>query len=350
VCTTHLFRPITHAGYRKSPGDSAQRATATNPIGSASGDGRHPHDAGAAIPDFIHPTTSGGFTATIEVPTLSIGKLIGTKGANLKKLEAETTTKVKIPKHGDVSRSVCVTGKEARGVESAYTRIEVLIESSVRSARPTHFLCIPLLGKDFDISLPAFQERATELGSGLAPEMFTESAAFHITLGVLKLVTQSAVNDAVALLDQCVPAAAKTALVGTRTIAVKGVGYMNDDPNAVDVLYGKVALDDGSDGLQRFVDAIASKFTAAGLLDVDHGRDGVKLHATLINSKKRRDVAGEERGRGGNHKRVAFNAVKILPAYSRHEFGAVALTEVHISRMAPRKGGFYIAEHVVKVP
>ena len=29
--------------------------------------------------------------------------------------------------------------------------------------------------------------------------------------------------------------------------SVKGLEYMNDDPNAVDVLYAKVRLDDGSD-------------------------------------------------------------------------------------------------------
>ena len=55
---------------------------------------------------------------------------------------------------------------------------------------------------------------------------------------------------------------------------------MNDDPDRVDVLYGRIVDDSGR--LQRLSDALISSLETEGLLDRQY--DHVKLHATLMNS------------------------------------------------------------------
>lgn len=62
---------------------------------------------------------------------------------------------------------------------------------------------------------------------------------------------------------------------------------MNDDPTQIDVLYAKVKLvSEGvpEDALQSLVDGIVERFHAAGIMDKEW--EHVKLHATLINSKR----------------------------------------------------------------
>ena len=45
-----------------------------------------------------------------------------------------------------------------------------------------------------------------------------------------------------------------------------GIEYMNDDPAEVDVLYGKVFVNDGSDILQELSDRAVDFFTSKGKL------------------------------------------------------------------------------------
>jgi hypothetical protein len=185
-------------------------------------------------------------------------------------------------------------------------------------------------------------------------------------------------------------------------VVVKGVDYMNDDPSNVDVLFARTSLADGSDGLQRFADAVAAAFREAGMLDPPPGggaeSSSVKLHATLINSKKAGGGSGEDdddggaggasdvgagsgsrggrgggssrrgdgvsggggRGGGGGggsggrrqdqQQRKQFDARALLKAFSDYEFGTAVLNEVHLSRMSHRqRGSFYDAETVVRV-
>lgn len=130
-------------------------------------------------------------------------------------------------------------------------------------------------------------------------------------------------------------------------LCVEGIDTMKDDPTAVDVLFARVQLTDSSNRsvdspclwanlllsdncrLQAFVDAVQSHVIARApdLMKKEFDREGVKLHATLMNSRFPAAVAktaAEREGRGveGNWRkrenpgkippREPFNATKIL--------------------------------------
>jgi hypothetical protein len=121
-------------------------------------------------------------------------------------LHRHTTVGIRVvfPRKGSGSNTVRITGASSRSVESARTRIELIVDSATRSARPSHFLCVPLIGPAFDEAIARFSERGVELAPGIDPAMVTDPASLHLTLGTLKLFTDSAVRDAKALLQRCV--------------------------------------------------------------------------------------------------------------------------------------------------
>lgn len=90
-------------------------------------------------------------------------------------------------------------------------------------------------------------------------------------------------------------------------VEIRGVECMNDDPERVDVLYGRCI--DNSGRLQKLADAIVDSLESDGLLDRQY--DHVKLHATLMNSLFKVKDDSEE-----NTMRSTFNAKLILQVFS----------------------------------
>ena len=78
---------------------------------------------------------------------------------------------------------------------------------------------------------------------------------------------------------------------------------MNDDPEKVDILYGRCVENSGR--LQQLADIIVDRLETDGLLDRQYER--VKLHATLMNSLFKVKDDSEE-----NTVRSTFNAKPIL--------------------------------------
>lgn len=78
---------------------------------------------------------------------------------------------------------------------------------------------------------------------------------------------------------------------------------MNDDPERVDILYGRCVENSGR--LQQLADVIVDTLETDGLLDRQYER--VKLHATLMNSLFKVKDDSEE-----NTVRSTFNAKPIL--------------------------------------
>lgn len=238
-----------------------------------------------------------------------------------------------------------IRGYDAQAVESCRTRIELLIDNALQAARPTHFLSIPLLSDGFEQSLKHFQDRCIEMeGAGLQSELFTEYTSFHLTLGTLKLYSDSQLQQATEVLEKC-----RAALhdffqePNDREIIVKGVEYMNDDPDAVDVLYAKV----DSQSLQRASDIVITAFRGAGLLEKEFEREHVKLHATLINSKRRHTGSGGAKRTPS--RRITFNASNILKTFRNHEFGRIRCDQLHLSKMRQRRmNKYYTPEAIVE--
>lgn len=280
------------------------------------------------------------------------GKLIGRGGENKKRLQRETQATIVMPPRGQQGK-VVVNGKTQGAVVSCRTKIETLINDAVKAMPMTHFVSIPLSGTEFEHSLEQFREQALEqqkkdggLG-GLTADLFQGHAKLHLTLGALKLF------------DDDVPAA-KACLLGCKagiqkhlpaTIVVKGVDYMSDNPTEMDVLFAKVDFDGaGAGGLQEVADYVALQFVDAGLLE-HSGRNHVKLHATIINTKWRRGSVGSSAGGGGGGggggrappgfraKRIPFDGSKLLTKFARFNFGSAAFETVHLSKMKPSRAG-----------
>lgn len=93
-------------------------------------------------------------------------------------------------------------------------------------------------------------------------------------------------------------------VIGNRSfeVEIRGVECMNDDPEQVDVLYGRCVDDTGR--LQTISDMVVDQLEAEGLLDRQFSK--VKLHATLMNSLFK--VKDDEE----DSKRMTFNARTLL--------------------------------------
>jgi activating signal cointegrator complex subunit 1 len=131
-------------------------------------------------------------------------------------------------------------------------------------------------------------------------------------------------------------------------VTMKGVDIMNDDPLAVDVLYGKVE----SEELQQIANGIADYFVERGFIQQSH--ENVKLHVTLINSlflsnddaiEKYPSPTQEQRS-----ERITFDASKILKEFKDFHFGSITIQEIHLSqRYSKGSNGYYEATGILKL-
>jgi activating signal cointegrator complex subunit 1 len=124
---------------------------------------------------------------------------------------------------------------------------------------------------------------------------------------------------------------------GAIEMRVEGLEYMNDDPKAVDVIYGKIE----SEALQLLADDIVNYFVEKGLAQKQYDR--VKMHVTLLNSLFRDKSSDDQQ------KRATFDADGLLKKYGSFYFGTMALKEIHLSqRYSTGSNGFYEATAVIK--
>lgn len=123
---------------------------------------------------------------------------------------------------------------------------------------------------------------------------------------------------------------------GSINLKLKGLEYMNDDPSAVDVLYGKIE----SEPMQLIADGIVDRLIQKGLMQ--RKTEKVKLHVTLINSLFREDY--DPTNPLLKLQRQTFDARKIFELYKDYEFGIQSLDEIHLSqRYSTSNDGFYEA-------
>lgn len=71
------------------------------------------------------------------------GVLVGAKGSTKKRIQFETKTTIKIPKHG-ADGPVEVIGPTRQSVVSARRRMELIIMAARHKQDKTHFLCVPV--------------------------------------------------------------------------------------------------------------------------------------------------------------------------------------------------------------
>ena len=91
--------------------------------------------------------------------------------------------------------------------------------------------------------------------SGLDETIFQTETLLHLTVGTMALLDQRERNLARDILMDCKENIIQPLLLDkTLEFSIEGLEIMNDDPAALDVLYGKIQDDSGA--LQRIVDGL----------------------------------------------------------------------------------------------
>lgn len=287
----------------------------------------------------------GRYYTRVEVPSAFTGKLIGKQGSAKRALEADTKTTVTVPRRGD-GELVTITGDTKTSVSACRTRIEMLVIESIKKAPNTHFISVPLSGANFEAALETFKQQSMDFrAKGLSEELFIDPAKLHLTIGTLKLYGKSQIDEAAGTLKDCAALIQNVLPKKTAKIIVQGVEYMNDDPCAVDILYACVRLNNDSlnQSLQAILNDVRNRFIKEGLMEREFERNDVKLHATIINTKKRNN----------NGPRTTFDATRLLQKFRSYvNIALMPIDLLHLSRMVPRAKnhkGYYEPECIAKI-
>jgi len=294
----------------------------------------------------------------MDIAPAFYGVLIGKNAEHKQKLEQDTNTQIIFPRR-DETGTVKIRGRIKSNVQSARTRIEIIIDRNRQMQSFTHFLSIPICQSSSSNNLKEkyeeFKKNVLEQCSnerGITNELFQQPTKLHLTIGTFVLLSKSEINHIKDTLHECSKTLLKQFMPTDNErfiVQLKGLEFMNDDPSFVDVLYAKVQLIDkiNSNRLQNFLDRLNEELLNTGLMKQKFER--IKLHVTLMNSLLRKDDTGileaqkTSRGRVKNQERESFDAKKILRLFGQFDFGQIELNELHLSIMhePDRQTGYY---------
>ena len=133
-----------------------------------------------------------------------------------------------------------------------------MIVASARQKQPfTHFLSIPVNTASVQENFLSFKRDVLETveAQGLDETIFQTETLLHLTVGTMALMDQRERDLARQILMDSQESIIQPLLQGrSLEFSIEGLEIMNDDPAAVDVLYGKIQDDSGA--LQRIVDGL----------------------------------------------------------------------------------------------
>ncbi|KAL1920526.1 uncharacterized protein VTP21DRAFT_903 [Calcarisporiella thermophila] len=268
--------------------------------------------------------------------------IIGRGGEAINKIQKETGAKVNIQKEQDL---IIIRGTR-ESTEAAKLRIEDIIERSRSKIPFTHFISLPL-------SDPALIRRISTLHGdilalnvrGLDSTILVPTGSLHITVGMLRLLSQKEIEGCVRLLKESAQEIYDA--VGTRSVRVnvEGVRVMETDPSNAHVLYAKVE----GEAMEKLCELLRDKFVKGGYMEEDKP---LKPHVTLVNTKYRESFNKQAPGNHGKPGgRIAFDARPIISRFGDTDFGSYRVSSVQISkRFSHEKSGAYRSEGTVALP
>jgi activating signal cointegrator complex subunit 1 len=245
--------------------------------------------------------------------------------------------------------------------------------------RLTHFLCIPLVTpvsrSRLLNSLATFRDKAAKDPEGIPEKAIRPLGTLHLTLGVMSLLSEDRVNNAVKLLksldlkellsssntsslkhakeasSSAVQSASKEKSVpneATQTrsllsVTLRGLKSMHT-PSKTSILYSSPVDEDLR--LYAFCQRLREIFTEAELL-VQEDRP-LLLHATIVNTVYVPGVRGKG-GHGKNRAKLTIDAREILEDYEDFEWMSnVRVEKVAICKMGAQKNEDGEEEYVVE--
>ncbi|XP_075992432.1 activating signal cointegrator 1 complex subunit 1 [Anticarsia gemmatalis] len=291
------------------------------------------------------------FKTSLHVSKHYLGSIIGKKGSIKSRIERDTRTEIKIPRQGQEG-DITILGATAAAVKAARRRINIIVISSRLKMRSTHFLSIPMNHPDIMKRFEEFKAsvlRDCASSRGLEESLFIKASKLHLTLGVMCLMDNEERLVASKLLTEAKDKVLEPLLRGhlPLKIRLKGLSYMNDDPSNINVLYGTVEEEGDAKGLiQQVADGLVDHFYAAGYMEREHGRNNVKLHVTLLNSKYRNRSANvnadDGSSRNSRQPRETFDGSQVLKKFADFDFGVMEFNDIHLSqRHSMGPDGYY---------
>ncbi|BES88846.1 activating signal cointegrator 1 complex subunit [Nesidiocoris tenuis] len=294
----------------------------------------------------IQEIEGGRFRLSFHVAKVYFSYIIGSKGATKKRLETETRTRITIPKPG-VDGDIVITGPDKKAVNSARTRIQMMVLSSRKRQATTHFISLPFVAESFINGFLTFREEVLTScrDEGVDESIFQTPEKLHLTICTLVLGDDVERKQASSALQKCKEEIIRPLLPDQPIqVEMSGVEYMNDDPSAIDVLYGRVKCLSHPELLQILCDAIVDFFVEQGLVDREH--EHVKLHVTLMNTLFRKTESYD-----GKKERQTFDGRQIVTRFSDFFFGSDVLSQIDLSlRFTTSKSGYYQASTSISIP
>ncbi|CAL1260905.1 unnamed protein product [Larinioides sclopetarius] len=288
------------------------------------------------------------FFIVITIPKDLIKFVVGGKAATKKQIEESTSTDLNIPRPKDIKDNdeadITITGKGVNSVARAYHRIENIIEDvRWRVMEYTHFISIPMNDENIAAKYVNFKNdvlRTCRGSRGISENIFLNPAELHLTIVMLTLLTKREKEEAAAMLKQTKTHILQLLDEKPLTIEIKGVEYMNDEPEEVRILYGKVQ-ENKNNCLQIIANKLADMFSKSplGRKEPSDDPENVKLHVTLM------------RGRpGAKGYREPFDATQILEKYADYSFGQTTVSQIHISiRFTSGRDSYYKHFYVLEL-
>eukprot|EP00301_Raphidiophrys_heterophryoidea_P027666 c9762_g1_i2.p1 GENE.c9762_g1_i2~~c9762_g1_i2.p1 ORF type:complete len:373 (+),score=101.43 c9762_g1_i2:135-1121(+) len=281
------------------------------------------------------------FTVNVDIPELLFRFIIGKNGSTKTHIETKFQCSVKIPaKTSKKNSPIVVHGESETNILGAKQQIESIAATNRNNLGPTHFISIPLYDATLHNAVANWQRNIlTEFVAieGLEASIMMAPQKVHLTLFVLRLLSPTEIDDALAFLATLNPRIHE--ILENRPLQLKlaGLEVMESDPVKTNVMYMEVEEVNGSrpSRLEQLGQFLVERFQQKGLCDAKK----IKFHATVINTKYR--------SRSGRHEtRLPFNATGILEKYRSHEFGVVTANEIHLSSMGSidAKTKFYYSE------
>lgn len=305
----------------------------------------------------VEETQGGLCKASFHIPMVYFSYIIGAKGSTKKRLETETRSKIIIPKLGQ-SGNIVVTAQTKKNVASARRRIRMMVLSSKRRRKITHFISIPMNKPAFQNGFMNFKTEVLEKfgnDNGIIEEVFQSPERLHLTISVMVLSDDVERNEAAAALQECKEIIISPLMQSDKLeIEMCGVTIFSDKddaPSRARVLYGKVKIANNDTLLQELADGINTFFTEKGLLVQE--KKSVALHCTLMNTSfcDKSKEEGEENVSGDAPKVQALDVTNILEHYKDFDFGTDICETIEISIMgSTTRDEFYKATSSVTVP
>lgn len=290
-----------------------------------------------------------GYVTLFHVSKAFIGFVLGKQKCKRKQIEYELKCRISMHEY-DRTENLEIRSDHKSAVIRACFRIHMLVMEIRARQDFTHFLSFPATSSQSVIeNYHKFVSKVTD-ACGVPSQIFQSSKKLHLTIGTLVLSDKVERENAMDMMDQI-----KTEIINPLLkrnpikMRMRGLEYMNDDPTAVNVLYGKVISTDNKNTLQKVADAVFKRFDKTGLMKESY--DKVKLHVTLMNTRfLPAEPSSSGRGPGyQENKSNTFDATPILKMFGDYNFGEFVINDLHISqRYSVDENGYYKAMYAVQ--